>query len=85
MEVGLQTDELDSASEDEGELSDLVGAKYVTKQQFAHFLLKNLDLTDHSRGDFNNGPKKTVERLSKMLDRIFINAQEATADHITPR
>ena len=48
VEVGLASESLDDSDEDV--LSDFGGSKYVTKQQFANFLLRNMDLTDYSRG-----------------------------------
>ena len=49
------------------------------------FLLSNFDLTDYSRGNFNCSPKKTVQRVEAMVDKIFILAQGAVGDAMTLR
>ena len=58
IELNIQTEELDSDSEDDRGSSQ--APKLVTKRQFVEFLLSNFDLTDYSRGNFNCSPKKTV-------------------------
>ena len=83
VEVGLANESLDDSEEDV--LSDFGGSKFVKKSQFANFLLRNLDLTDYSRGQFNCAPKRTVDRLDRMLTRVFVEGQGAQEDQITPR
>lgn len=72
IELNIQTDELDSDSD--GDQGSSQAPKFVTKRQFVEFLLSNFDLTDYSRGSFNCSPKKTVQRVEAMVDKIFILA-----------
>jgi len=83
LELNIHTDDLDSDSEDERVSSQ--AARLVTKRQFVEFLLANFDLTDYSRGNFNCTPKKTIQRIEAMIDKIFILGQGAAAEGMTTR
>ena len=61
------------------------GPRTITLQQLKAFIQANFDLTDYSRGQLNLHASKTIKRMSRMLDIVFILGQSLDPQKLTMR